>query len=111
MTRDKSICMFQSIIEDVLSNLVTFVISSVALTCAYLTYYYFQRSNFMKNIRRYMKPSRRVFSYSGEVKKFRLLDKSLFNRILSSDEQNTILAQDAKGKNLFNGNAVRLDDM
>lgn len=65
----------------------------------------------MKDIRRLINPRKRVFICPIQLKDIVVNENSQFNMLLSENEQLTILQQDGKGKTLFNGRAVRLDEL
>lgn len=91
-------------------NLVTAVIMAVITALAYLMVYYFQRSEIMKDLRRFINPKSRVIVSDTKIRQTELLKETTFNRLLTEEEQKKILEQDGK-RNLFNGASVRLDSL
>lgn len=100
--------MIIDILIDAITQILAICLTTLFATLAYLLCYYVQRSKFMKNLRRLVRPQNRVFVHKGAISGFRVNEKSRFHRLLNEEEQQIILSQDAKRK-LFNGESVRLD--
>jgi len=102
--------MLNNIAENVVVNILSIVITSVIIAVIYSVSYYIQRSSFMKSVRRFINPDRRVYKSPITVTDIAVASRSAYVPLLSEDEQKLILSRDGK-RNLFNGDAVRLDNL
>lgn len=103
--------MIANVLETVVTNALTIILTTVCFMLVYTIYYSMQHSKIMKDIRRLINPSKRVIVSNELPTTFKIAQNSAFHRLLSEQEQIQILEQDAKGKSLFNGCAIRLDSL
>lgn len=99
-----------NVLYSVFINVLTVLIPAALTVMLYTLAYYYQRSELMKNIRRFINPRNRVLVSENPISSVKISNKTEFNRILTEEEQKVILSQDAK-RTLFNGDSVRLDDL
>lgn len=64
----------------------------------------------MKNLRRFINPSNRVFKSPRKITRVVVAPTSNYHPLLTVDQQKLILSQDGK-RNLFNGDTVRMDKL
>ena len=102
--------MLRDIFVGVVVNLLTVGVPAVTWFMLYTAVYYVRRSDFMKDVRRYLRPCDRVIKWDGSVIGYEEAPTE-FVRVLTLEEQEKILARGAKGKTLFNGDCVRLDSV
>lgn len=97
-------------LSGVLTNIATLIATTALTAVVYLALYYYQRSAFMKDFRRFINPRKRVFISEKLISAVKVSAETRFNRLLSEEEQKVILSKDAK-RTLFNGDSVRLDEL
>lgn len=103
--------LLREILTSTMSGVLTVIVTSLLVAMVYALYFEMQRSKFMKDIRRFKTPAKRILCSEELPHTFNVSEKSAFVPLLNEQEQKIILEQDAKGKNLFNGKAVRLDSL
>ena len=101
--------MISEIIQNIVVNILTILVSVLLAAIAYFIVYEIQHSKFMKDIRRFIRPSKRVFVTDKVPTKFSIQDTN-FHKVLSDEEQKILLDFECKA-NLFNGTVIRLDKL
>ena len=93
--------MVSEIIKSVVINIFTVISTVVLIAIVYFIVYEMQHSKFMKDLRRFIRPAKRVFVTDKIPTKFSV-QSTKFHRVLSDEEQRSLLSFENK-VNLFNG--------